>query len=284
MIERFLYHAFTTGAAGRITAPFQEIIPIQASCALSGNGGFGSSRVDGFQFHDIVSFASAHSVVAGSYSAEKKSYSSIATVTVEDLDVLGVVRADRIMCRVASSHPDDPEKPHSITFIGSHFDNLKIAGYPVKLDLAMDRFGKYGTAQALRDAYKENAGEDLKCEPQKPGFRDEYNRMCLVGYAGDDIPARAKKFLPWAGRGLSEKIPENNGMISGSLLRGIEGLGSELTVYGHIIEVKGFGIIRLAEFHITETSRKLVMLQINLGCTPDGDVTICGAEGNGSGW
>jgi hypothetical protein len=283
MIERFLYHAFATAAAGRITAPFQEIIPIQASSALSGNGGFGSSRVDDFQFHDILSFASAHSVVAGSYSQEKGSHSSIATVTVEGLDILGVVRADRIMCRVASSHPDDPEKPHSITFIGSHFDNLRIAGYPVKLDLAMDRFAKYDTAAALRDAYRKNDGEDLKSEPKKAGFRDEFNRMCLVGY-GEPIPPRVQKYLPWTGWNSPEKLPEHNGMVSGTLVRSIEGLGPELEQYGHIIVVKGFGIIRLAEFHITETARKLVMLQLSLGCTPEGDLTLCGAEGNGTGW
>src|ERR1700730_16823672 len=176
MIERFLYHAFATGVAGHITAPFQELIPMQASCALSGNGGFGSSRVDGFQFHDIISFASAHAVVAGSYSQEKGSHSSISTVTVEGLDILGVVRADRIMCRVASSHPDDPKKPASIVFIASHFDNLKIAGYPVKVDLAMDSFAKYDTAAALRDAYRQNTVEDPNKEPKKAGFRDEFNR------------------------------------------------------------------------------------------------------------
>jgi hypothetical protein len=294
MIERFLYHAFATGADGQITAPFQEIIPIQASCALSGNAGFGSSRVEGFRFHDIVSFASAHAVVAGSYSEEKKSFSSIATVTVEDLDVLGVVRADRIVCRVASSHPNDPDnpdKPRSITFIGSHFDNLKIAGYPLKVDLAMNRFGKLGTLAGLRDAYSAKNNEEMKRDPKrKPfydefnGFQDEFNRTCMVGHDKDDMPPQVKKYLPWAGWDPKAGIPQRNGMISGSLVRNVEGLGSEVALYGHIIHVKGFGTIRLAEFHITDTERHLSMLQLNLGCSPDGDLGFATGAGNGTGW
>ena len=56
MIERFRYHAFTSGVSGRITQPFDEIIPVQASVALPEAGGFGTASVDRFCFRGILSF------------------------------------------------------------------------------------------------------------------------------------------------------------------------------------------------------------------------------------
>ena len=115
MIERFRYHAFTTGVSGRITHPFDEIIPVQASLALPETGGFGTVRVDRFDFRGILSFESAQALVAGSFTPRTQSFDSVATVTVTGLNILGMVTADRIVARIASSHPPDPERGHSIT-------------------------------------------------------------------------------------------------------------------------------------------------------------------------
>jgi hypothetical protein len=294
MSDHFIYHAFAIGVSGRITAPFDEIIPVQASCALPEGGGFGTSRVDDFQFRNILSFGSADAVVAGSDSPadnnsldgltefEKQkttpdpkgpSHDAVATVIVEGLNVLSIVTADRIVARIASSHPFDIDKPSSITPIGSYFENLRIAGHKITLDLALDRFAKFDTAQSVRDAFENNTDN----------FRDEFKRMSLIR---EDVrlPQRLCKYLPWRGWDSDQKIPEKNGIIACSLVRNIEGLGPELTPYGHVIHVKGFGVIRLAELKITNSARRLTMLHIDLGSTPTGSVGVCGAEGNGDGY
>jgi hypothetical protein len=294
MSDRFIYHAFAIGVSGRITAPFDEIIPVQASCALPEGGGFGTSRVEHFHFRNILSFTAAHAVVAGSDSPaetdtfdrltenkEEKSpqnskgpsHDAVATVIVEGLDILGIVTADRIVSRIAASHPFDPEQPSSITPIGSYFENLRIAGYKVKLDLALDRFSKFDTSQGVRDAYKDNTNN----------FRDEFKQMTLIGKAAQ-IPQGLHKYFPSSGWGSDEKIPENNGIIVCSLVRKLEGLGRELTQCGHTIVVRGFGVIRLAELKITNSARRITMLSIDLGSTPRGSTGVCGAEGNGDGY
>lgn len=271
MIERFQYHAFAVGLSGHITVPFDEIIPIQASAALPETGGFGTDCVRSFRFRNILSFSSAETVVAGSF--DGKSHDALATVTIRDLDILGMVTASRMMARIASTHPVDNPGETVITPLGSHFENLRIAGYPVEVDLAVDTFNKFDTAGKVRAAYREN----------KDRFREEFGRLTLIG-RGDEIPERIRCWFPWRHAAETEEIPENNGIIACSLVREIRGLGSELRPYGHVIHVPGFGTVRLAEFKITQSARRITMLQVDLGSTPKGRISGGGAEGNGSPW
>lgn len=270
MIERFAYHASVVGASGHITQPFNEIIPIQASLALPESGGFGTADVKRFNFQNILTFESASATVAGSYSTRDNSYDAVATVTITGLSVLGMVTAARTVARMASSHPADPEKGHSITPLGSYFEDLRIAGHPVELDLATDTFTRFDSDEKLRRAYREN--ED--------GFRDEFDRLTLV--ARGDVPEFLRKYFPCAGRGRS--IEETRGVISCSLVRGIRGLPRSLEPVGHVIYIPGFGIVRLAELKMTSTDRRISMVEIDLGSTPSGKVAIGGAAGNGSDW
>ena len=55
MNRRFFYHALGVGLGGRITRPFCDVVEAQAATALPVVGGYASSRVDGYRFHDIVS-------------------------------------------------------------------------------------------------------------------------------------------------------------------------------------------------------------------------------------
>lgn len=272
MIERFRYHAFTTGVSGRITHPFDEIIPIQASLALPETGGFGTACADRFDFHGILKFESAQAVVAGSFSPTNRSFDAVATVTVTGLNILGMVTADRIVARIASSHAEDPERGHSITPLGSYFENLRIAGHRVELDLATGTFTRLDTHAKVVDAYRED----------QDGFRDEFDKLTLTGR--DDVPALLRKYFPNAGAGGSRSIEQAHGVIACSLVREIGGLPGELRPVGHVIHVRDFGTIRLAEFKITSSERSITMLQVDLGSSPAGSGQIGGAAGNGSGW
>jgi hypothetical protein len=272
MIERFQYNASAVGAGGRIVVPFEEIIPIQASSALPETGGFGTARVERFQFRDIFSFHAASSVVSGAYNKGNKSFDTLATVSIEGLNLLGVVTADRIVARLSSTYSEDG-KEHSITPVGSSFENLRIAGCPVKPRLATDTFSQHDTFDKVKVAYRENLDH----------FRDEFNRLSLIG-RGDSVPEKIRKHLPWCGLTEGKEIPETNGVIACSLVRELEGLGPEVKEYGHIIYVPGFGSVRLAELKITKCASRVTMLQVELGSPTAGNATAGGVETNGSPW
>ncbi len=271
MIERFQYHSSVVGASGHITQPFNEIIPIQASLALPESGGFGVASVERFRFRGILSFESAEALVAGSYSPRDRTYDAVATVTITGLDLMGMVTADRVVARIASSHAADPDRGHSITPLGSSFENLRIAGYRVEADLATDTFTKFDSDAKVRAAYRQD----------QDGFREEFDRLTLV--RRNDVPERLRQYFPWAGRG-GHAIEESHGIVACSLVREISGLPRCLEPVGHVIHVPDFGIVRLAEFKMTGSDRRISMLQVDLGSTPTGTASIGGAQGNGSDW
>lgn len=270
MIDRFLFHGFAVGLQGRIRAPFDEIIPVQAASALPETGGYGSARVDNFRFHEILSCTAAYSQVAGAKS-EKGSYDSIATVTIEHVNLLNMVTADRVVARIASKHPDDPEAEPSVIPLGSYFENLRIAGQPVVIELATDTFTKFDTARSIREAYETN----------QDGFREEFDHLSLTG-RGPEIPDQLRKYFPACGLQKPKAIPERKGVIACSLVRKLALPGH--ASYGHVIYLPGFGAIRLAEFKIFQGRRRITMVQVDLGSMPEGNVLMGDTEGNGTPW
>jgi hypothetical protein len=270
MIERFQYNASAVGVGGRIDLPFTEIIPIQASSALPETGGFGTARVDRFHFREIFSFHAAASVVSGAYSLTSQSFETLATVSVEGLNILNVVTADRIVARLSSTYAEDGT--HWVTPVGSYFENLRIAGYPVQPRLAIDTFAQFDFDK-VKTAYRENQRD----------FRKVFNSLSLIG-KGDTIPDKLRKYFPFCGLIEGKEIPESHGLIACSLVRELEGLGPEVKLYGHLIQVAGFGIVRLAELKITGGASRLTMLQVDLGSPTTGNAIVGGVETNGSPW
>src|SRR6266852_5081833 len=107
-------HFFTANAValgGRITRPFNELLEVQAATALPIGGGHGRAHVENFRFKQIASFRSAQAQVAGSESADKDSYATLAAVTIEGLSVLDVVTARAIVSRISSNYPAPARTP-----------------------------------------------------------------------------------------------------------------------------------------------------------------------------
>lgn len=139
MERTFLYHALASGVSGRITEPFQDLVEVQAASAIPPTGGYSSSRVENFRYKDMLSFRSSAATTAGNFSDAKQRYTTLATVTIEGLNVFGVITADRVVARLVSEQSKDPEKEPAFTIAGSQFENLRVGGYP--LDVRPD-FGR----------------------------------------------------------------------------------------------------------------------------------------------
>ena len=127
MERTFMYHALASGVSGKITSPFQDLIEVQAASALPTAGGYSASRVESFRYKEILSFRSAATLTIGSFSEGKRKYNTLATATIEGLNILGAITADRIVARLASAQPEEGGPPE-VTIVGSHFENLQVAG------------------------------------------------------------------------------------------------------------------------------------------------------------
>ena len=268
----FRFHADAIGAAGWITAPYNEVIPTQASAALPELGGVARVHAGRFDHRGILRFEEARTELIGRQEGE--SFETLIMVTVDGLNINDMVTADRIVARLVSRRtPSDLEA--SITPIGSHFRNLCIAGYPVKIDLATDVFHELSTYSSLATAYKDNTDESQE-------------RLGRVGWAGEgEKPTeRMQEYLgPSFVDQLQTPRPGRPEIYSTTLVRGIEGIPKySAGQAGHVIEIEGFGVIRLAEFHIAKEWKRLTMVRVDLGCPIKARMMSAGAQGNGSDW
>ncbi len=133
--DRFIYSAYAHSIGVALDKPLKTFLTDAPSVALPVTGGFMAQAKETTHFH----IDSAHIVSAGRTSAsvlgERRDdhYVSMATATVEKLNILDMITADRIVVKVTSVYPVDKRDqgvshPASFDISGSHFDNLRIDG------------------------------------------------------------------------------------------------------------------------------------------------------------
>lgn len=236
--KRYLFQANATGVAGQFVRPFKDvIIPIQAASALPVDGGFGSSRVDGFRHEDILSFGSAYTEVSGT-EIEDGVYETVALSVVENLNLLDVVHCDRIVGKLTGRHVVPGE--NSIVPTSSVFEGLRIGDQLFdKLDLAPDFFATppHSTWSGLLAAV-ENDDERKLLAP-----------LALGAPNGDPVSLLISERRNLLGFGIAFGAPQS-------------------------FTVANFGTVHLGEFFCEPTSRRLIMLRAELDGAVHGSVVV----------
>src|SRR5581483_9216640 len=136
----YFYSASAMALGGRITRPFDANIDTQASSVLPIVGGMGTARVQDFRFREIVSFQNAYSVVTGSQSKDDGSFATLAMVTIEDLNILHMLTAKKIVSRLAANAPSDPKQQATIISVGSQLTGLNVAGCDLAVEFDVEPF------------------------------------------------------------------------------------------------------------------------------------------------
>src|SRR6516225_8831974 len=133
-VSNFHYHASAHAFSGKFTRPFHEEIHVQAASTLPTTGGHGSARVENFKFHEFISFRVGYTHVSGGFQDSDQSNNTLVTSVIEGLNMLDILTADRIVCRLYSKHQQG-EPEGRVTMHGSKFENLAICGHPVNIEL-----------------------------------------------------------------------------------------------------------------------------------------------------
>jgi hypothetical protein len=273
----FRFHGDAVGAAGRITNPYEDVIPAQASAALPEVGGVARAQAGRFDYHGILRFEEARAELTGTRVGE--SNESLIMAAIEGLNISGIITADRIVAHLVSSHRAGDDEPE-ITPIGSSIENLRIAGRRVEVDLATDMFHNLCSFSGLTRAFREDAGA-----------RDELREMGMLD-DGEEPPEEVREYLP--ARRLAEQLEAAEAELPASprpqifpttLVRRVRGLPADVgKAYGNIIHIYGFGLLRLAEFNIARDWKRLTMMRVKLGGQMGGELMAAAAQGNGSDW
>jgi hypothetical protein len=253
--------------------PVTSEIQPQALVELPEDGAYQYKEVGPFKVKGVLSYSSGYTQVAGHPSSKGHGFTTLATSVVEDLNVLDVVTADRVVAQISTEHPEDGQVP-SVTFLGTRFVNLRIGGHQVEIDQDIHVLG----AKPKNDAsYFEDSGALSRMSRQFEHIRKMKN-----------LPDWAKGEFA---RDRSATKRENKAELS--LIQSVNGAPG--ANFGHVIDVPHFGKIYLGELTITRTPKKtgadlndayrfkLRMIRLEMGCIGTGSTTVAEVDPNGQG-
>jgi len=267
------YYAEANVLSADLEQPLKEKIRPQVAVKLPSDGHYQFRKADPFHFEGILSYQSGYTQVAGHPSDKVAGFTTLSTSVIEGLNVLDVVTADRVVAQISTVHPiyGKGQVP-SVTFLGTRFDNLRIAGHKVEVERGLDILGPKPEGD---ESYFKNEGVLNR-------ISDQYKRI-----------AKATKELVWGAEEFPEQRPALNGELSCSLVNGVS--GSPGSPFGHVIDLPHFGRIYLGELRVIRTPGDpakgiydkyrfhLTMIRLQMGCLATGGVGVGTLDSNGTG-
>ena len=264
----YSFRADANALGGFLKEPFEKIIPALAPVSLPAVGGFSTARSDAFNLDEIVSCACANTRVSGAEHADG-SISILAAAVVEDLNILEVVRAERIVAQVSISIPG-PAGPLKFSLAGTGFEGLRLAGRRCTPALNCALYEPQGD-KSIHGASR--TWQDIE-QPARAQADNLVNRF----------RGRGEDAYQWAiaRHGWMMTSARGQRSVLCSLVDGFE--GEELGQGGgHIVEIPGFGRIILGELVVSSNSIQLVAIRAELGCPVKGRIGVNAVGGGGGG-
>jgi hypothetical protein len=268
------YHAEAKILSGRLQLPLLAEIEPQGYAHLRDEGGYLSQRAKGYRLESVISFHSGYTQVAGNRSTKPgQGWTTLTTTAVEGLNVLDVVTADRIVGQMITEHSLDGYVP-TVNFLGTRFENLRIAGHPVALDL------------------------DLKLLGSKPADDAAYTQdsslvSCVSGMLSrirehEGLPATLRERYNQLASTLGSPQEEVECSLVKAAIGDYPGASS-----GHVITIPDFGTIILGKVTIKhedfkpgagiprKTTVRLKMIEFHFGCAIAGSADTGDGSTNG---
>jgi hypothetical protein len=274
------YHGEAELLEMTLEEPFFEKVRPQGYVKLYGPGDeshYQFKSAGPFRVEGIISYQGGYTQVAGHRSTKPgHGYATLTTAVTEGLNILDVVTADRVVAQISTEHPLDGAVPE-VSFLGTRFENLRIAGHKVDLDVKLDVLGQK----------PENDGSYFHQEKVMGWMANQYRNisamMGLPDWAKKDYPAESEAW----------KSSENGGtdVARCSLVNQV---GCDQKSYGHMIEIPHFGKFYLGELEVRRKAAeepnefdaytfKLTMIRFVLGCPTQGSGGNTTADSNGQG-
>jgi len=250
----FHYHADGLALSGSFTRPIPRFIEVQAPTSLPTIGGYGNARVENFRLDHHVQFKAGYSHVAGSkqQKEDKEFHTTLVTATVEGLNILDVVTAERVVARLAGYNVF-PEDDSHFSFVGSTIENLRIGGHPVEIEHNDRLFCHLDTFAKVK--------KELETDK-------EFKKM-----AEDPFHT-----------GASAKFTEGHGEILCTLVKKIKTNAPGVSVEGHALVIPNFGRVYLAEALLSSCKRTLTMMRFELGSPVEATTVVAEGRINGQTW
>jgi hypothetical protein len=262
----FYYHADAAPIGGHFTKPNEKILHSHGSSSLAQGGGHISARESNFKLDKLVSFDEAYSEIHGVVS-KSGSWTTRVTSVVEGLNILDVVKADRLVAVLEVEHPASGHHAKA-SVLESEFENLSIDGVTLN-----PVFGKNAIPRHKKGAFPNCS---LMEDEEYVARAIEQSKQLTNGAT---TPDWLKNRYRWV---QSKRARKEKGYVQCSLVDKLQGAKSGSS-FGHVVVVPDFGNIFLGEMSVDHHAFRLTMVRAEMGCTNDGTVSCGTADSNGSG-
>jgi len=310
VLEQYhIYHAEAQILSGHLKHPIKQPIEMAGHVVLekTRREGHIMRSTAATSMEGLISFKAGHTRASGNRIEKKdlwgndhSGWVTLSTSVIEGLNVFEVLTADRVVAQVSTEHPVKDGHVPKVTFLGTRFDNLRIGGYPVQLELDL---GICGSKPENDRPYLEDPDFLGRVEKQleavadaddvPDGLAEEYkSRIVCI----DELRKKAKTGLNPSRDGSSS--------VHCSLVKKIGPIPIPgVKIFGNIIFIPDFGTVALAEIEagldpsLNEFGEKstavvadrydhssyfaLNMLNMQLGCIGGGSVKAGTAKANG---
>jgi len=258
-----MYDADAFAFSANFQAPIPQVIEKQAFVELPERGGYSYLPAAPYRLNGIVSHGGGYAQVAGHANSNGGAI-TLATAVVVGLNILDVVTADRIVAQITTEHAPNNYVP-SVSFLGTRFENLRIAGQQIEIEPYLDILG----AKPNNDESYLNDGGVLSRIAQ------QYSKIrSMVG-----LPKWASDQFNW------DPAATDRQQVKCSLVKSVSGAPGKS--FGHVIELPFFGKIFLAELTVTRVVKpapakaELMSAGPRLG-TSNSDSSSSGSSSSGS--
>jgi hypothetical protein len=226
-----VYDATAYVFSAELQQPIQRTVGKQSFVKLPEKGGYLSEQAKPFRLEGIVSHEGGYTQVAGYQGSDNMGAITVATSVLEGVNILDVLTADRVVAQITSEHAVGASVP-SVSFLGTRFENLRIAGQKIEIDPHLDILGPKPEGD---ESYFNDGGVFSRIAHQYANIK----RMAgLPQWASDQFnwdPAKA----------------QSKNQMDCSLVNGVSGTPGKS--YGHVIDVPFFGKIFLGELTVNRT-------------------------------
>jgi len=308
--ERYhVYHAEAHVLSGDLKHPINQPIEHKARVVLekTRRDGHITQSVAGNTMEGLISFKAGHSRASGTRIEKKdlwgndhSGWVTLSTSVIEGLNVFEVITVDRVVGQVSTEHPITNGHVPKVTFLGTRFENLRVGGYPVEVELDLGICGgkpdgdrPYLQDRGFLDRVQRQFNDIAGAKGVPDGLEKQYDAK--IAYI-DDLKKRAN------GRPKGER--NGYSKVQCSLVKSIGPIPIPgVRTFGNIIFIPDFGTVALAEVEVgieagydgySERSGAgspqgpndsnyfaLDMLHMHLGCIGGGTVKVVSSRTNG---
>jgi hypothetical protein len=270
------FHAEATVLTGNLLHPLKQEIKPQTNAKLPREGGYLSEHSEPYRLEGVISFDRAYTQVAGGEDPKKPAdhgWNTLSTTVVENLSVLEVITADRVVGQIATVHPKVGYVPR-VYFLGTRIENLRVAGHPVKVVFPPFHPYHFDPPQNNR-AYTRHSGLLERVKNHFASIRS------AAGVPADLLDSYKDDSVKKEGSGANYKESFECSLVSQVV---VEGAPDSIRGFGHVLHIRDFGKVHLGLLRVEHSDWEgdvpkttlfdLTMLKFDMGCIGSGISSI----------